>query len=351
MKIITNKFGCGSLYDAQDLNSGKLFQNYCLCTACMSVYTDFLSWAVNYNFTCTIEQARNVIVLGCQVTDLAIYNDIQTIKKLHEEYPEKTFYMGGCLAQRFDIPLPDYVRRLDVVRDINCDNLNHICQGVDWQNPFWIKTPSKNPLDQGNLFRNMYPLKIGAGCSRQCKYCTIRHTRGKSYEADALLQIKEFLDHDNVVLISDNPTRLQVKDWCLIAKRYKKLISIRNLEPTTFAALYDVLDDLAKDGYLNILHCPIQSDNVDILRDMNRNEYNTLYTISGLQNLRELGVKVATNIIIDYPLNGAIYRNCESKWMDEHFDYWTWNPYWGGVYDEQIAKERFEFYLRKGYKP
>ena len=58
---------------------------------------------------------------------------------------------------------------------------------------------SKDNLAQGNLFRNFYPLKIGAGCHGKCKYCTIRHTRGENYETVALEQIEEFLKFDDVI--------------------------------------------------------------------------------------------------------------------------------------------------------
>ena len=41
MKKITNRFGTGILYEENDL--GK--DIYCACTACMSVWSDFLSFA------------------------------------------------------------------------------------------------------------------------------------------------------------------------------------------------------------------------------------------------------------------------------------------------------------------
>ena len=41
MKTITNRFGTGILYDETDLGNGI----YCVCTACMSVWSDFLSFA------------------------------------------------------------------------------------------------------------------------------------------------------------------------------------------------------------------------------------------------------------------------------------------------------------------
>ncbi len=129
MKEITNRFGAGVLYEESDL--GKNI--YCVCTACMSVWSDFLSFAnaevakgkdgkcvtpyfVEENSNDVLNPTDTIVVLGCQVTDLAIYNDLKTAEELHEQHPNTPIYMGGCLAQRFDNELPDYLRRLDVVR-------------------------------------------------------------------------------------------------------------------------------------------------------------------------------------------------------------------------------------------
>lgn len=113
MKTETNKFGTGVLYDAEDLN-GKTF---CSCAACMSVYADFLSWA-NTNvekITHVPNLADNIVVLSCQVTDLAVLNDLRTLERYAVINPTCTLYIGGCLAKRFDIELPENVRRLNNV--------------------------------------------------------------------------------------------------------------------------------------------------------------------------------------------------------------------------------------------
>jgi len=355
MKKVRNKFGTGILYEADDL--GQTI--YAVCTACMSVWSDLLSYA-NYlnNF---IEGAKifpeyidtfsrktdTIVVLGCQVTDLAIYNDLKTAEKLHEKYPDVPIYMGGCLAQRFDIELPEYLRRLDVVRKVSQDleNLNLI----DYRKPFWNQNlkDDADELEDGNLFRHMYPLKTGAGCHGKCKYCTIRDTRGETYYIDAYSQIKEFLDHADtgVVITSDSPTIAQIKDWCRIAERYTKPISFRNVEPQVANACIDELCSLAGKGLLKIFHCPIQSNNERVLKAMNRNVEETFRYIDFAQDLRKYGVIVATNIIIDYVVDGEMIHNMPEKWLNEHFDYWVWNPYFDGKWDYQKAKERFDCYI------
>ena len=219
MKNVKNIFGEGIIYNKDDL--GKKI--YATSAACMSVWSDMLSFANKYKdrFVNDPLKADDIVVLGCQVTDLAVLNDLEVAKKLHE-LTGKEIYLGGCIAQRMDIPLPDYVRRLDVVREYNVDlddrNLVH------YEKPFWVPDfkEGEDNLKEGHLFRDFYPLKIGAGCHGKCKYCTIVHTRGGYYAEIPDNQVDEFLRHENVVLISDSPTPMQVKAWCKIAKDANK---------------------------------------------------------------------------------------------------------------------------------
>lgn len=359
MKKVTNRFGTGILYDEKDLGSGI----YCVCTACMSVWSDFLSFA-NQQLVIDRKDSKTVapyyikgdiflndtdtiVVLGCQVTDLAIYNDLTVADELHQTYPDIPIYMGGCLAQRFDIELPEYIRRLDVIRT-EYQDLNYVKGFIDYKKPFWntqLKDNEEDELATGNLFRHMYPLKIGAGCHGRCKYCTIRDTRGKTYETDAYLQLNEFLEHEDIVLISDSPTVKQIHDWCHLADRYGKPISLRNVEPQIANLCRDDLIHIAKKGLLKILHCPIQSNDVNVLSAMNRDVKGTLEYIEFAQELRTIGVIVATNIIIDYTVGDKVIHNMDEEWLNSHFDYWSWNPYFDGDWNYEKAKERFEKYL------
>lgn len=342
MKIVENVFGKGEMYGVSDFGE----KIYTTSSACMSVWSDFLSWA-NANKERMVDdpkQADTIVVLGCQVTDLAILNDIEVAYRLHKE-TGKEIYMGGCLAQRYDIQLPDFIRRLDVVRTVGQEINDRTL--IDYEPPFWVPgyEESKDDFKDGNLFRNYYPLKIGAGCHGNCKYCTIKHTRGEGYATVPESQIQEFLNHEDVVLISDSPTVSQIKDWCSIAKRLEKDISIRNIEPQTLVACREEILDLAASGYLRILHCPIQSFDEEILKAMNRSVTMTKEALEIMQVVRSLGVKVATNIIIDYKVGDKTYSNHDQKRLVKEFDYYSWNPYFDGNFDMNKAKERFKKYI------
>lgn len=167
MKEIKNIFGTGKIYNKEDLK-GKI---YATSAACMSVWSDMLSFA-NVNkerFVKKPEEADSIVVLGCQVTDLAVLNDLEVASKLHNQ-TGKDIYMGGCLGKRMDIPLPKYIKRLDVVREYGVDLKD--LKLIDYEKTFWVPDfqESEDNLANGNLFRNYYPLKIGAGCHGKCKY-------------------------------------------------------------------------------------------------------------------------------------------------------------------------------------
>ena len=126
--IVENRFGKGELYTIDEvyneLGITGMIKVYCESTACMSVTSDMMSWVSSGEHRSKIafvdmnKPGYNnvIIVLGCQVTDLAIFNDINKARALHEENPEAKVFMGGCLAYRFDIPLPGFISRLGAVR-------------------------------------------------------------------------------------------------------------------------------------------------------------------------------------------------------------------------------------------
>lgn len=318
-------------------------RSYMTCAACMSVWADALSWANKHKtiITKNPKEAENIIVLSCQVTDLAVLNDMRTAENLRRKYPNKKYFISGCLAQRTDIRLPRGIQRLELPKEKYQLLENRTL--VNFEKPFWIKDfKEQDPqTKQGHLFRNMYPLRIGKGCPFNCTYCTIRKTRGsfEKYENHKKL-IEEFLKFDDTLLIADSPTQDQVKEWCSIAEKYSKQISIRNVEPSVAIRCKKEILNLASKGLLKIFHSPIQSNSEGILKDMNRDVKSTMETIKLAKKLKEKNVYIATNVIIDYK---GIKQDL--KQVYELYDYVSWNPYWDGKWGKKKAEERFEKYL------
>lgn len=342
MRVETNKFGTSQLYDINDVQ-GSI---YVLGCACMSIQAEMLSYANAHpdRFIKDPVQADNIIVLSCQVTDLAVLSDLRhlvSLKCINKQYVEdnRNFYIGGCLAKRYDIELPRGVRRLDAVKSDYTQIKDTTL--IDYAKPFWVKDFTEgDEIKDGRLFRDMYPLRIGVGCKGTCKYCTIRVTRGETYELDISRLTQEFMENDDVVLIAESPTAKQVRQWCMLAFVQQKAISIRNLEPHTYASCRTDLLGLAEDGLLKILHVPIQSMNEDILKDMGRNVGVTKTFLMDVPELQSFGTFVATNIIIDYK---SMPQNIQLVY--DLFDYVSWNPYWDGNWDCTKAVERYNKYI------
>lgn len=333
MKHVKNIFGNSIIFGASDIK-GKI---YVTCTACMSIFSEFLSWANNnkQRFVKNPEMADSIIVLSCQVTDLAILNDIKTLEGLKLLSKKKDYYIGGCLAYRFDIPIN--AKRLENIKmDYHfIDNTDLI----DYATPFWIKD-FKEREGEGNLFRHMYPLRIGVGCSNKCKYCTIRTTRGKAYNLDINKIENEFISHDDILIIADSISSKQISELCSLARKHKKPLSIRNIEPTEAIKSYNNISDISKQGLLKILHVPIQSSCKETLIDMNRNVDTTIDFIKKAKDLKSY-TELATNIIIDYKK----YNNPNIYELRKTFDHISWNPYWDGIWDRELAETRYNKYL------
>lgn len=366
-KRVTNRFGEGLIYSENVLYTYE--QVKFISAGCLSGTSDYLSYVQNRlekdpsgnafeivnNESTELYGNLAIIIYGCQVTDLAILNDIDVARRLHKEFPKSDIYMGGCLANRFDIELPDYIKRIGTIRTDYKAIEELAYDYVQWEEPYWTNAEGKdkNGKESGKLFRNSYPLKVGAGCTGKCSYCTIRDTRGEQYNTDALLQVKEFLDvkldkFDGIVITSDSPTINQIKDWCMLAKRYKRKISFRNVEPFTLVQCDKEITSLAEAGLLDKMHCPIQSYIPEVLEAMNRTVEVTLYAINIMKKLkREYGVYTSTNVIIDYvnPVTGEYFENAKEEWLKDTFSNYEWNPYFNGLYNEKDAKKRYEKYI------
>ena len=314
---------------------------YVKCTACMSVYADFLSWANRHHKRIVHNPggADTIVLLGCQVTDLAIFNDLRALQWLCQWKAPARIFVGGCLAKRLDVPLGDDVERLDAVR--------HDCQWiedtllVDWSNPFWATNQIIETIpNAGSLFRNSYPLRIGVGCKGNCAFCTIKQTRGNAYTIPAARCEDEFKVHDNVVLIADNPTTQQLYEWFGLARKHNKPISLRNVEPIVAMRVWPDLVKLSREGLLPIFHCPVQSCNPDVIADMRRDVAATQFVIDELGARLRSNTLMATNIIVDY----KDFSNRTDR-VYETFDYVSWNPYWDNVWDEEKASRRWRRYF------
>lgn len=341
MKIKHNKFGSSTVYEAKDFINRKL---YIFNVACLTIQAEVLGWA-NCNQNMIVKDpnlADDIIVLGCQVTDLSILNDFNTLNKFKEKFPYKRIFIGGCLAMRFDIKMPENIDRVDFLRSDYQPIYNHDL--ITWQTPYWIPDYNAN-IDQHNFLRkNNYPLRISVGCHGKCSYCTIRITRGDQYElsfAELEQDIKRF-SHSKIpiVAIADTLSVNQIYSLYQLAIQYNVKFALRNIEPVNALNARSILIKFAELGLLDTVHIPIQSDEEIVLKMMNRDLQLTNKIINLVKILKSMNVKTGTNIIIDY--NGHP-NTCESLY--DIFDHISINPYWDGKWNIKNAQDRMNKYI------
>ena len=351
MNHVKNIFGCGDIYDIGDLD-GNI---YTVCTACMSVWSEFLSWG-NANISRISKEASladNIVLLSCQVTDLAVINDLHTLEELMQVNTNAIFWVSGCLAYRFDIILPKQVRRLSHTRkdyQIIKDSTF-----VDYRKPFWINGDhdEDGTIKPGMLFRGYYPLRIGAGCACGCKCCTINVTRCNQYELNNLNELENELTYaydlleKDIVLISDSPSVDQIKQWVKISRCTGVPIALRNISPAVVMECKNELIGLAKAGLLTCLHSPIQSTSERILEHMGILAKVTLDFIKLVPVFIDLATVMATSIIIDFKPKRFPETEKDLEKATKIFDYVLWNPYWNGKWDRAKAEDRWENYFGK----
>jgi len=274
---------------------------------------------------------------------------------LQKQFPGKTFYISGCLAQRFDIPFeglfPRSVARLVSLKSDYTQIKKHY---VDYVDPFWVhpdtwayaQTPANLEVgavkqDSGLLFRHDYPMRVGSGCAGNCTYCSVKHLRGTPTTLDPDKLLREFMENPSVVAISDNPTAKQLKEWCAIAHDHKKPISFRNVEPATYWAVWDEIRDLAAYGMLRTIHIPIQHTDPQALEKMGRNPDDVIKLLScspeeGSFARLSVCTAVATSVIEEYPHGDLDMTTplCNVKYISK-------NLYWDGNWDVVRAATRF----------
>ncbi len=340
MKNVENVYGTGVLYGEEDLQ-GTIFTR---CCACMNVYAEYLSWAneeKQLNRFKPVDEAQNIIVLGCQLNDLAVLNDLHHIERLMNDNTNAKFYVGGCLAKRFDIELPKGVIRLDTLQKNNQWIYN--TKLVDYASPFWVE--KFDPVDcfvldtekfrflynQGHLFRNSYPLRIGGGCPHGSA------VGGKSYRLPVDKdKFNEFVIMKDVVLIAGELDSNHVLEWILIAQDHHKSFSLRNVSPSVVVEMMGYLETLARSGSLTALHTIIHNVDEFALRDMGLDVGAVSDYMKSIKFLKPFRTIIGATVTTGY----KTYPNTPSDVLSK-FDYVTSIYHWDGMWNREMAEIRW----------
>lgn len=335
-----NKFGVGEVTAINGLKGN----NYIISCGCLNTYAEALSWA-NANIVSTASTtflADNIIIQGCQRTDLAVLEAFKQIEYCAKQYPTKQIYLSGCLAKRFDIPVLAGVKRLvPLYKDNQYIRYFHLVQRENQQ------------LNWNQLFSGYYPVRIGRGGSRyrgQCNGATIRPGLCKidsNYYNRVGLE-REMRETDKpTVLVSDKPTVDQLNRWLGTAIFSDVPIALSNVEADDciLPFIEEVLLSAARCKVLSGIHCRLRSTHPKILSHYDYNVSKIERFLSLVRKLKKLGVFCAADVVINFKgIKDPGMRRIKSL-----FDVVRWEPYWDGKWDRRKAENRSEIYNQSNF--
>ena len=295
-----------------------------ISVACRTVTAEWENWAqqLSPSEISGLSDARTVVILGCQVTDLAILNDLRTAERFQNAWPGKEIVLGACVAARGDVDF-DFPRVTLPLGIANLDSTRFSSQRVNWLQPFWSSRET--------FLREGVSVRTSRGCQSACAYCSINRVRG----GHEVYSISPQNVVPGSVLVADSPSADEVHAFLDAARLNKAPISLRNLEPEVAFGTKAETMAMAEAGLLDTWHVPIQSTNPEVVGKMRRDPIVVSKIISLADDLRRIGVKTATNIIENFVPGDT------SPDADGFFDHVSRNPYWNGHWDRSMAEDRW----------
>ncbi|MCL2621561.1 MAG: hypothetical protein FWD32_00825 [Firmicutes bacterium] len=351
MIYVKNEFGEGDLYEIDDIKGTIYF----VSQRCHLRVSEMSQWISNNpkRVVDDIEHADNIIMMACQATNYEIYNMLTRIKRLMTKFFDKSIYLTGCLAQRFDVQL--FAKRMTFInphKSGNYDMDKDFHNTTDIALTDYISTiyTEDNYNYNSDLFVNAgaaTPILVSRGCFNKCSYCTIRKCVGEYIEFPPEGNRLECFMKSRHVLLDGDCIKSSVTPWLELALKHKKYTSISNIDHTAVVANFELLKKLAEQKMLVMIYCAIQSLDEKILKAMNRDYQSTKKAVELMQELRKFGTIFSTDIIIDFPVDGVIYKNYDKELYDKLFDVCHLNIFSSSQYNEEETKKILKYYYKK----
>lgn len=281
-----------------------------------------------------------VLVLGCSKDDLAIVKSLHVAESYSAKYDGVDIYLGGCMAC-IDIELPSYIKGVidtKLTLDIPMDILK--ISKVKCERQYWeLERVNKSSC---NIIKIDKGLK---SCSKYAKGCL------------SIVEIEDKLSSvkqgELVEIVSEGLDSKRLEMILSLIERYKVKVGFREIRTEVIVSQHKRLKEISELGLIEYISSAITSDNDKVLIDLG---YDVCYindAIKIMGELRELGVKVYTRVLVDYnKVTGdgkqIRYSNTSQRWLNDHFDGWSWEIYYDGKWDKEKAIERYNEYVVKG---
>lgn len=265
------------------------------------------------------------VINTCNVTNEAVRQARQAIRKIHREYPENKILVTGCAAQI----APELFAKMPEV-DLVIGNREKI--DPDIFSSLVLQYPKDKKIFVKNIFtgKNTYPplirdfhersrafLQVQQGCDYRCTFCVIPFSRGNSFSIPydhIFKQIQIFLDKGFKEIIltgvdltsygKDLKNKLRLGDIVekiLYDFPELKRLRISSLDP---AAIDSKLKNLliSEDRIMPHVHLSIQSgDNIILKRMKRRHSREQVIELCSDLIKKRKGITFGADLIVGFP--------------------------------------------------
>ena len=269
------------------------------------------------------KEADVFFVNTCAVTNEAERKDLQKVRNIARNYPNKPIYIMGCSAQ---IHKERYLAIEQVKGIVGSSNKNIIetFYKENGQKRFdMVESDSRSfvyqdtPTMKGEREVRGY-VKIQDGCDNFCSYCVVPFTRGKSRSRDhesILNECRSLLNNGVKELIIGGIDMGSYQDPLLPSYRLVDLLKdMLNLSSTKYRIRVSSIEaSQVTDEYISLFashqdilcphfHLPLQSGSATVLKRMNR-KYSLQDYLAIIEKIRKAipDVAFSSDVITGFP--------------------------------------------------
>ena len=337
----------------------------------------FILEDLGYSYEEDRKKADFILFNTCLVrenSELKLYGQVSSLKKIKEAHPEKIIAVSGCMMQTEVARqvIIDKHKEVDII--FGTKNINSLADLIFRYletGERVVDISSDNVKDDFVLYNtpNHFQayVNIMTGCDNFCSYCIVPESRGReeSRRPSSIIEEVEYLvnqGYKEVTLLGQNVNSYGNKaDFNhTFPELLEKVAQIPNLKRLRFTTSHpkDLSDDLIQvikrnDNICKYFHLPLQSGSDKVLKDMNR-KYSQEKYLERARKLREEipEIAISTDIIVGYPTETEedfkeTLKVCQEVGYDTAFTFkYSPRPKTRAAkltpIDDEIVQERFD---------
>ncbi len=262
-----------------------------------------------YQKTEVLGEADLVLINTCTIRDHAEHKALSYLGRLEKwkkENPERKIIFAGCAAERLGKSVQKRFPQADII--CGAKSLDKFPEILEKSNLF-SRAKAQEEHKENNK-KVTAQVSIMRGCSCKCSYCIVPYVRGEasSISPEIILENcqNKAKNHPEIMLLGQTVNAYNYKGFTF-ANLLEEVCKIPEVKRVRFLSPHPVF--IKEDFYKVVaanpkiarhLHLPLQSGSSKVLKEMKR-----LYTAEEyfqiVQNLKQLGFLISTDIIVGYP--------------------------------------------------